>query len=374
MQSYDVIVIGGGQAGLAMGYHLQKAGHRFLILEAGEHAVGSWANYYESLSLFSPAQYSSLPEYHFKGDPNRYPTRDEVIDYLADYARHFKLPIQTLTRVEKIEKQANRFIIQSSKGTFEALAIVAASGSFSRPNLPDYPNQADFEGTIIHSSQYKNPDAFRDKRVIVVGAGNSAIQIGVELGQYSKTSIANQSPIQFRQQVTYGKDLHFWLKWTGIDYFPYMLWTKFIQKTLLKVGVLDTGKYQAAIRAGQPDERRIFKAFTKTGVIWEDGSEEAVDAVIYATGFSPNLPYLAGLGALDEAGNPLHLLGASTTIDGLYYLGLSNQVSIGSATLRGVGRDGRIIISRINRYLAGKTCCRQATLLNWWRGIRQSLA
>lgn len=367
MQSYDVIVIGGGQAGLAMGYHLQKAGHRFLILEASERAVGSWANYYDSLSLFSPAQYSNLPGYPVKGDPKRYPTRDEVIHYLTDYAKHFRLPIQTNTRVERVTKQDNGFIIETNQDHFEALALVAASGSFSRPNMPGYPNQESFSGTIIHSSQYKNPDAFKNQRVIVVGAGNSSIQIAYELAQHSKTSIASQAPIQFRKQITYGKDLHFWLKWTGIDYFPHMLWTKVIQKTLLKVGVLDTGKYQAAIRAGKPDERRMFKAFTETGVIWEDGTEENVDAVIYATGFSPNLPYLEGLGALDETGNPQHLLGASTSVDGLYYLGLSNQVSIGSATLRGVGRDGRIIINRINRYLAGKTCCRQETLRQWWK-------
>jgi putative flavoprotein involved in K+ transport len=364
---YDVIVIGGGQAGLAMGYHLQKAGHRFLILEAGERAVGSWANYYESLSLFSPAEYSNLPAYRFKGDPKRYPSRDEVIQYLADYAQHFNLPIQTNTRVECVTRNEKRFIVETNQGNFEALAIVAATGSFSRPNLPHYPNQELFKGTIIHSSQYKNPEPFKDKRVIVVGAGNSSIQIAYELMQHTNTSIASQAPIQFRKQITYGRDLHFWLKWTGIDYFPTMLWTKVVQKALLKTGVLDTGKYQAAISAGKPDERRMFKEFTENGVIWEDGSEETVDAVIYATGFSPNLPYLEGLGALDENGNPLHLLGASTTVDGLYYLGLSNQVSIGSATLRGVGRDGRIIINRINRYLAGKTCCRQETIRQWWK-------
>jgi putative flavoprotein involved in K+ transport len=137
METYDAMVIGGGQAGLATGYHLQRDGLRFVILEAGSEATGSWTRYYDSLKLFSPARYSSLPGMPFPGDPERYPTRDEVVDYIRGYARYFHLPIVNNVRVERVEHHDTTFHVFTSQGqTLSARGVIAATGAFSRPALP----------------------------------------------------------------------------------------------------------------------------------------------------------------------------------------------------------------------------------------------
>lgn len=184
METYDAIVIGGGQSGLAAGYHLQRAGLRFLIFEASDEATGSWKRYYDTLKLFSPARYSSLPGMRFPGQPERYPTRDEVVDYLRAYGERFRLPIRTHAFVERIERQGSNFIVHiNGQGTLTARRIIAATGAFSRPHLPRFEGQDRYQGKILHSSSYQNPTAFKDQRVLVIGAGNSAVQIAVDLAK-----------------------------------------------------------------------------------------------------------------------------------------------------------------------------------------------
>ncbi len=205
---YDAIVIGAGQAGLATGYYLQKSKLKFLILESNPSPTGSWSNYYESLKLFSPAQYSSLPELPFQGDPDRYPLRDEVIQYLLDYAEHFQLPIQTNTLVTDVLKKDELFTVTTSDGKeYQTKNVIVATGSFHSPYIPEIPNMDLFNGSVIHSNKYKNPEPFKNQRVIVVGAGNSAVQIAVELSKIANVSIATRSPIKYIPQVILGKDV-----------------------------------------------------------------------------------------------------------------------------------------------------------------------
>ncbi len=362
---YDAIVIGGGQAGLAAGYHLQKADLRFVVLEASENAFGSWPKYYDSLRVFSPAGYSSLPGLPFSGEYNAYPSRDDVIDYLAAYQRYFKLPIITSAPVSQVTKSDDVFYVKTkSGGVYETRTVVAATGSFHRPNFPSIPNQSTYTNIQIHSRDYRNPEPFVGKRVIVVGGKNSAVQIGVELAKVANVTLASRHPINIQPQVILGKDFHFWARWSGVDRAPFGVSQNFIQRQLGKVQVIDLGGYKEALAAGDPDVRPMFTQFTETGVIWEDGTEEAVDAVIYATGFRPNLDYLKPLNALNSAGNPHHLMGDSTSVGGLYYVGLSGQTSFASATLRGVGRDAKRVTKHLQRYLAGNPCCFSQRILN----------
>ena len=349
---FDTIVIGAGQAGLAAGYHLQRAGVRFTLLEAGLQAGGSWPNYYDSLTLFSPARFSSLPGLPLPGDPERYPKRDEVASYLQQYAAHFNLPITTSAKVASVERGDAAFHLVTESGAhYQARSLVAATGSFHRPNLPQLPGQTEFRGTVIHSSAYRNPEPFRGQRVLVVGARNSAVQIGVELAQVAQTTLATREPLRFKPQRIHGQDIHFWWWLTGFDRVELASLPGKVVSQLSSSGVLDTGKYQAAIAAGRPDHRPMFQSFTRDGVIWADGREEAVDTVIFATGYKPNLDFLAPLGAIDDTGQACQQGGVSLTVPGLYYVGLQGQRSYQSATLRGVGSDAAHVVRHIAHFL-----------------------
>jgi putative flavoprotein involved in K+ transport len=342
---YDTIVIGAGQSGLATGYHLQQAGLRFLILETGDAPGGSWPCFYDSLLLNSPAHYSSLPGLAFPGDPERYPQRDEAVAYLRTYAAHFRLPIVTRTRVSKIERTGEGFRLMTNRGLYETSSVVAATGFFSGPNLPDMPGQADYQGRLMHSADYRRPESFQGQRIVVVGAGNAAVQIGVELAQVARVTLATREPLRYLPQRLLGRDIHFWLKLTGLDRTQWLG-----PKT---PPVFDRGAYRAAIAAARPEHKPMFTRFTTEGVVWSDGQHEPVDTVIFATGYRPALTYLAGLGALDETGQTLQQKGVSTTVPGLYYVGLPRQRSAASATLRGVGVDAKFVVKHLVRRREG---------------------
>jgi putative flavoprotein involved in K+ transport len=342
------LVIGGGQAGLAAGYYLQRTGLSFAILEGAATVGGSWPHYYDSLRLFSPAGRSSLPGMPFPGKAQHYPARGEVVAYLRHYARHFALPVLTDIPVAQVERTAQGFHVVATTGqAYQSRGLIAATGAFHRPYVPQLPDQYSFTGRVLHAATYRNPAPFADQRVIVVGAGNSAIQIGVELAKGAHVTLATREPIRFRRQKLLGQDVHHWAWLLGLDRLPITLFAGQASAT----GVLDTGIYQAAIAARQPEQRRMFTRFTPTGVVWADGTEEPIDTVIYATGYRPDLDYLADLGALDANGRPAHRRGISSTVPGLAYVGLSNQSTYASATLRGVGPDAAYVVGYLRRQL-----------------------
>ncbi|REJ11684.1 MAG: monooxygenase [Paenibacillaceae bacterium] len=346
----DAIVIGGGQAGLASGYYLKKNGLQFLILEASGQSTGSWPLYYDSLKLFSPARLSSLPGMKMPGPATRYPLRNEVIRYLQAYAQRFDLPIRINQRVVYVEKSRNGFSIRTAAGNeYEARTIINATGSFHNPYIPAISGMENFQGEILHSSSYRSPDRFRGQRVVVVGSGNSAVQIAAELADVSHTSLAVLRPVRFMKTKILGIDLHFWIRAVGLDTFPF--W-RFGKKPPISRAVADLDDYRRRIQSGKPDQRPMFTSLYSEGVVWPDGTEEPVQTVIFATGYRPNLSHLQSIGALDADGKPLQKGGISTSVPGLYYVGLEGQRSFASATLRGAGPDAKYVVRKLRRYLA----------------------
>jgi putative flavoprotein involved in K+ transport len=256
--------------------------------------------------------------------------------------------IRAGTKVETVKAAGRRFVVRTGQGeSVEAAAVVAAAGSFSNPYVPAVPGVDGFAGEVLHVAGYRDPKAYAGKRVLVVGAGNSAVQVAYELAEVATVTMAVRAPVQFLPQVRGGRDLHFWLKVLGLDLLPPSVLARLFKGTL----VLDTGIYADALASGRFDQQPMFTAFDSEGVVWADGQHEQVDVVLFATGYRPNLSYLRDLGALDAAGMPLHRKGVSSTHAGLGYLGVEFQRSFSSNTLRGVHRDARFVVKALTRQI-----------------------
>ncbi|SOD62651.1 putative flavoprotein involved in K+ transport [Streptomyces zhaozhouensis] len=347
MEHVDLLVIGAGQSGLSTAAVAARTGwSRPLVLEAGGDTAGAWPSYYDSLTLFSPARYSALPGHPFPGDPDRYPTRDEVADYLRTVAKSLDADIRTHAPVTAVRPTSgDAFTVETGNGEqWSARAVVAASGAFTHPHSPDLPGRRSYAGRQLHSADYRSPVDFEGARVLVVGAGNSAIQIAADLAPLARVTLASRAPVRWMAQRVLGRDIHWWTRYTGLDIAPIRR-----QLARLPVSVLDDGTYRNALEKGGVDRREMFNALTEEGVIWADGTRETVDAVIWATGYRHRYPYLTGTPALDDRHRPLQRLGVSTTVPGLGYVGIEFQRGFASNSLRGAARDAKYVLTRLRR-------------------------
>ena len=313
-----------------------------VILEASDRPTGSWPRYYDSLRVFSPAAYSSMPGMPFPGAADHYPGRDEVTDYLERYAAGLDVEIQTNAVVETIRQDGKGFVVLTEDGrSVPASGIVAASGSFSNPYLPRLPGENTFTGELVHVADYRNPTSYARKRVVVVGAGDSAAQVANELAPVATVTIASRHPVRFIPQRLGGKDVHYWFRETGFDTLPAVWLSKITGGSV----VTDSVGFEQTLAEGRVDRRPMFTALDGGQVVWSDSQREPVDAIILATGYRPSLRYLRELGALDQDGAPRHVGGISSTHVGLVYVGLEFQRSYASNTLRGVSDDARAVIA-----------------------------
>ena len=339
-----MVVIGGGQSGLAAAGALHERKVPAVVLEASDRPAGSWPGYYDSLRLFSPAAYSSMPGMAFPGDPDRYPARDEVADYLERYAATIPVEIQTDTRVVSVRREDDGFVVLTADGrALEAAGIVAATGSFGNPHRPVFPGQGGFTGDLLHVADYRNPAPYVGARVVVVGAGDSAAQVANELALVADVTIAARHPLRFIPQRIGGQDVHYWLRETGFDSLPADWLAKISGGSL----ITDSVGLRQNLADGLLDVRPMFTALDENDVVWSEGEREPVDAIILATGYRPSLDYLGELGALDASGAPLHVGGVSTTHLGLVYVGLEYQRSFASNTLRGVSADAAAVTAPV---------------------------
>ena len=341
MTSHDIIIIGGGQMGLSLGYYLRRAGADFRILDAEEGPGGAWRHGWHSLRLFSPAGYSSLPGWLMP--PPRHegiPTRDDVLDYLAHYEERYKFPIQRPVRVTQVERGAGSLIVVTEEERFEAGCVVSATGTWSSPYTPQIEGQDQFEGVQVHSAHYVAPGDYAGKVVLVVGGGNSGAQIMAELAPVARAMWVTTQPPVFLPDDVDGR----------------VLFERAVARMKAGPGSTPVGgigdivmvpPVKAARDRGDLESVRPFVRMTPKGVIWPDGSEMAVDAIIWCTGFRPALDHLRALDIVEADGRVLVENQRSIKEPQLLLAGYGDWTGSGSATLMGAARTARDLASTV---------------------------
>jgi putative flavoprotein involved in K+ transport len=346
MKHYDVIVIGGGQSGLATGYYLRRTGFTYCILDNQHEAGGAWLHTWPSLRLFSPAQWSSLPGMLMTGGSNYYPSRDVVIEYLRYYETKYNLPVLRPVQVVQVQKENERFIVQTSSGLYSAKAVVSATGTFANPYIPEIEGSEKFTGEILHSSRYHNPEKFLGKKVAIVGGGNSGAQILAEVSTVAKTIWITQKEPRFLPDHIDGR----YLFDAATQLYEAQKQGKAYQAPSLG-DIVMVPAVKAARSRNVLTSVRPFDYFTEHGIRWNDGREEQLDAVIFCTGFRPSLVHLDPLKQNQEQ-DRLEVKGTQAQhVKGLWLVGYGNWTGFASATLIGVGRSAKSTVEQITEYL-----------------------
>ena len=340
---FDVLVIGAGQSGLAIGQQLQQRGLSFLIVDAGPETGHVWRSRWDSLTLFTAARYSGLPGLPFPGDPDSYPAKDAVAQYLRDYAATFGLPIQHNTRVTSVTRDGAGFAVHTDGETFRAAQVVVATGPFQSPLIPAVSDSIGPDIMQLHSSAYRSPEQLPDGPVLVVGAANSGVQIAAELRRSRPVTLATGSATRSLPQRILGRDLFWWLTRAGLFTAPAesRLGRRFRSSGELVIGT----SARRLAEAGVTVQPRVTAANAST-VMFADGATTAPAAIVWATGYRSDYGFIDITGATDHTGAPVHQRGVST-VTGLFFLGLPWQHTRGSALLGFVGADAAHIADQI---------------------------
>lgn len=343
-QNVDVLVIGAGQAGLAMGYYLKQ--HDILFAIVGkENRIGDvWRNRYDSLVLFTPRSFSSLPGMVLKGDPNGYPTKDEIADYLEDYAQKFELPIHLNTEVISLQKENEIFKVTTNHRRYMANKVVIATGPFQKPYLPPFAESLYDQVYQVHTSGYLNPSQLQDGSVLVVGAGNSGAQIAVELSEDREVYLSVGHKMRFLPLEIMGKSIFWWFQKIGLlDVHINSPLGRLISK---QSDPIFGKELKHLLQEGKIKMKPKTESVSGDVISFADNSQIQVQNVIWATGFYFDYSWIQIPNVLDHRGKPVHQRGV-TPVKGLYFLGLPWQFRRGSALIGGVGADAEYLINDI---------------------------
>jgi putative flavoprotein involved in K+ transport len=357
-EGVDVVVVGGGQAGLAAGYYLQRANRdrptgrpplRFVLLDQRASAGGAWGDGWASLRLFSPAAYSSLPGWPMPPEKggSETPSADHVRQYLEAYEQRYRLPIQrpnTVTGVER-DPKGDGFRVVTDQGSWSTQVVVSATGTWGRPFWPRYPGMATFRGRQLHTQHYRRAGDFEGARVLVVGGGNSAAQITADLaGRHDGTvTWLTLRPPRYLPDDVDGRALFDIATPAVRNPHP-------TTQGVASLGdIVAVPTVRAARDRGQLNAQPMFDRLTPTGVAWDDPARRLdADVIIWGTGFRPDIPHLAALGLHRHHGHPAtdsDLPTRSVDHRGLFFLGYGDWCGPASATLIGVGPAARATVS-----------------------------
>ena len=357
VREVDVVVVGGGQAGLATGFYLRRAGlvpgRDFVIVDAARGPGGAWPRMWDGLRLFSPATFSSLPGWMMPpwDDATRgFPPRDHVVDYLTRYEERYDLQVLRPHRVTSVRRAdadpKGRLVVAADALTLAARGVVSATGTWERPFWPSYPGMGAFTGRQLHAVDYRVPEEFAGRRVAIVGGGNSAAQILAEVSTVAETTWVTTRPPRFLADDVDGRVL--------------------FATARARIKALEEGRYHAGVAglgdivmvASVKDARRrgvlragpMFTRLTPDGVAWADGTTRVFDAVIWCTGFRPALRHLHPLGLRTHKGRiPVGGESGTQALEEprLHLVGYGDWTGAASATLAGVGASAKTTASAV---------------------------
>ncbi len=358
-EAFETVVIGGGQAGLSVGYHLMKRNQPFMILDAASRVGDTWRRRWDSLRLFTPARYSGLPGMRFPAPGWTFPTKDEMGDYLESYADTFGLPVRSGVSVDRLSRGSDGSLLDCAGGRrIQADRVVVASGAHRTPKVPPFSADLDPRIVQLHSSQYRNPDQLNDGPVLVAGVGNSGAEISFELSRSHDVVLSGKESGQI--PVRHGS-LPFRFVVRVIRFLGYHVLT---MRTPIgrRVGPKFATHATPLIRVKPKDlaERGVERVAKVAGVrhgmpLLEDGRVLDVTNIVWCTGFQHNFSWI-DLPVLDEGGQPVHERGVATTSPGLYFAGLVFQFAAASDVLPGIGRDA----GYVGKHLAAHASTRRA--------------
>jgi putative flavoprotein involved in K+ transport len=345
----QTVVVGGGQAGLSVGYHLARRGLPCVILDAHERVGDAWRKRWDSLRLFTPARYNGLPGMPFPGPPQSFPTKDQVGDYLGAYATRFDLPVRTGVRVDRLTREGDRFVVGAGDRRFEARQVVVATGAYETPRIPAFASELDPSIVQMHSTEYRNPSQLREGGVLVVGAGNSGAEIALEASRGHQTWLSGRDTGHEPTRPGTVADRLF----TPVFWFiiSHALTVRTPIGRVAKRKFRDRGIPLVRVRRKDIAAAGVECVPRTAGVRdglpeLEDGRVLEVANVVWCTGFVPDFRWME-LPILGEDGHPLHDRGVVGSEPGLYFVGLVFQYSIASVLIGGVGRDAEHVVRNI---------------------------
>jgi putative flavoprotein involved in K+ transport len=352
------IVIGGGQAGLSVGYHLQRLAVPFVILDAQERVGGAWRNRWDSLRLFTPARFDGLDGKPFPAPSHAFPTKDEMADYLEAYSAEFALPVRSGERVTSLSMRNSAFIVETDDSRFEADNVVVAMSSWQIPRLPGFAEALRPEIKQLHSTDYRNPSQLQEGPVLVVGAGNSGAEIALDVAGSHKTMVAgpDTGQVPFRVEGRVGRLL--------VPVVRFMF-----HRVLTMSNPIARRKMPRMIASGERLVRTKPRDLAEAGIermprvvgvedgwpMLEDGRLIHTANVIWCIEFEPGFNWIDL--PVFEAGRVKHDRGVVAEVPGLYFIGLKGLYSVSSAQVNGVGRDAQ----RVAKLIAASVSTQELT-------------
>jgi len=357
LERIHTVIIGGGQSGLSVGYHLARRGLPFVILDANARVGDSWRHRWDSLRLFTPARFNGLDGWPFPAAPDVFPTKDEMADYLESYAAHFSLPVRARTRVTKLSKRDGTFIVDTDSGSIAADQVVVAMATYQASRIPRLAKELDPSIVQLHSGAYRNPAQLREGGVLLVGAGNSGAEIAIEVARTHRTWMSGRDVGEVPFRISSWVGQHLLAPFVLRVLFHRILTVNTPLGRKVRPGVLSRGGPLIRTRRSNLRtagvERVVRVAGVKDGwpVLTDGRVMSDVANVIWCTGYHAGFDWI-DLPVLDEDGEPRHERGLVASEPGLYFVGLHFLYAFSSTMIHGVGRDASRVVDAIVRRTA----------------------